>query len=117
MDKYYYKECFLEDIYHFDALEVWDKLEIGKSVKLYLKEDGEYSKNIKVELDENGPENKLLGVLSEEDSKSMLLFFKSGWNELFLGKIGLFDKENQKIKIVVYIKLKSDGQGQPGDNQ
>lgn len=119
----YYKECFLEDIYHFDALDVWDKLVPGASVKLSLDMGGDdkrgdymrgdYTKNVKVELDKEGHENKLLGVLSEEDSKSMLPFIKSGWNDLFSGKICFIDKENEKlrIKVVVYINLKSENQG------
>ncbi len=114
----YYKECFLEDIYHFDALEVWNDLVPGASVKLSLDMGGDdkrgnymrgdYTKNVKVELDKQG--NKLLGVLSEEDSKSMLPFYKSGWYDLFSGRICFIDKENEKlrIKVVVYINLKLD---------
>lgn len=30
----YYKECFIEDIYHFDALDVLEGLKIGDTVCL-----------------------------------------------------------------------------------
>lgn len=104
MDKYYYKECFLEDIYHFEALDVWKELEPGDQVSLYFdKKDADCIQKIKVKTCDS---DKVLGVLSEEDSKSMLPFYKCGWEQIFLGKIGFYDKkeENRRIKIVVYIK-------------
>lgn len=106
----YYKECFLEDIYHFEALDVWKELKPGEDVVLCLdKGDADCSKKLKVKWTNKAKDCKVLGVLSEEDSKSMLSFFKSGWDKIFSGKICFIDKEseNQRIKIVVYIKDKS----------
>lgn len=109
----YYKECFLEDIYHFDALDVLKDLEPGKVVELdYDESNATYRNRILVRWSKNKESAetlKTLGVLSEEDSKSMLPFFKNDWGkEVFMGKICFVDKETeiQRIKIVVYIKKK-----------
>ena len=116
MNRYFF-ECFVEQIYHFEALdnELLKKLEPGKDVafvsKLGDKDDkdkedksGTYKNQVLVKF-----ENKKLGVLSVEDSNKMLPFLHEGWAELFSGKIcSVYDKneENKRIKIVVYINKK-----------
>lgn len=105
----YYKECFLEDIYHFEALEVWKDLENKPEVQFfYDKDDVDYRKNIKVKLYKGRNADKVIGVLSEEDSKSMLPFFKGGWEIVFIGRVCFVgekeeDQEKQRIKVVIYI--------------
>ena len=118
MNRYFF-ECFVEQIYHFEALdnELLKKLEPGKDVEFATlsddkndddkdKEDksGTYKNQVLVKFD-----NKILGVLSVEDSNKMLPFLHEGWAELFSGKIcSVYDKneENKRIKIVVYINKK-----------
>lgn len=111
MNRYFF-ECFVEQIYHFEALdnELLKKLEPGKDVafvsKLGDKDDKSdtYKNQVFVKFD-----NKILGVLSVEDSNKMLPFLHEGWAELFSGKIcSVYDKneENKRIKIVVYINKK-----------
>lgn len=107
MNRYFF-ECFVEQIYHFEALdnELLKKLEPGNDVVfglLSVEEDksGTYRNQVLVKF-----ENKKLGVLSIEDSNKMLPFLQEGWLELFSGKIcSVYDKdnENKRIKIVVYI--------------
>lgn len=115
MNRYFF-ECFVEQIYHFEALdnELLKKLEPGKDVAFVSKlgdkdDDGDkddksdtYKNQVFVKFD-----NKILGVLSVEDSNKMLPFLHEGWGaELFSGKIcSVYDKneENKRIKIVVYI--------------
>lgn len=114
MNRYFF-ECFVEQIYHFEALdnELLKKLEPGKDVAFVSKlgnkdDDGDkddksdtYKNQVFVKFD-----NKILGVLSVEDSNKMLPFLHEGWAELFSGKIcSVNDKneENKRIKIVVYI--------------
>ena len=115
MNRYFF-ECFVEQIYHFEALdnELLKKLEPGKDVEFATlsddkndddkdKEDksGTYKNQVLVKF-----ENKKLGVLSVEDSNKMLPFLYEGWKGLFSGKIcSVYDKddENKRIKIVVYI--------------
>ena len=115
MNRYFF-ECFVEQIYHFEALdnELLKKLEPGKDVAFATlsddkndddkdKEDksGTYKNQVLVKF-----ENKKLGVLSVEDSNKMLPFLYEGWKGLFSGKIcSVYDKddENKRIKIVVYI--------------
>lgn len=100
----YYKECFVEKIGHYDALEVWSELETGTKVSL------EYDKNesvIKVNFDKND-EAKSLGILSEDDAKNIMPILKEGWTDIFFGRI-LFigtEKENGKLKLVIYIASK-----------
>lgn len=108
MNRYFF-ECFVEQIYHFEALdnELLKKLKPGKDVafssKLGDKDDKSdtYKNQVFVKFD-----NKILGVLSVEDSNKMLPFLHEGWAKLFSGKIcSVYDKddENKRIKIVVYI--------------
>ena len=108
MNRYFF-ECFVEQIYHFEALdnELLKKLEPGKKVEFASLADGKedksgtYKNQVLVKF-----ENKKLGVLSVEDSNKMLPFLQEGWTELFSGKIcSVYDKddENKRIKIVVYI--------------
>ena len=117
MNRYFF-ECFVEQIYHFEALdnELLKKLEPGKDVAFVSKsgekdDDGDkdhksdtYKNQVLVKFD-----NKILGVLSVEDSNKMLPFLYEGWKGLFSGKIcSVYDKddENKRIKIVVYINKK-----------
>ena len=117
MNRYFF-ECFVEQIYHFEALdnELLKKLEPGKDVAFVSKsgdkdDDGDkddksdtYKNQVLVKFD-----NKILGVLSVEDSNKMLPFLQEGWAKLFSGKIcSVNDKneENKIIKIVVYINKK-----------
>ena len=114
MNRYFF-ECFVEQIYHFEALdnELLKKLEPGKDVEFVSKsgdKDDDGDKDDKSDTYKNQVlvkfENKKLGVLSVEDSNKMLPFLQEGWNELFSGKIcSVYDKddENKRIKIVVYI--------------
>lgn len=106
----YYKECFLEDIYHFEALDVWEKLKLKAHVELFYDyKNADYRNNIKVKFVADRNDVKILGVLSEDDSKSMLPFFKGGWNDVFCGQVCFVQdkKEEQRIKIVVYVKSKT----------
>ena len=115
MNRYFF-ECFVEQIYHFEALDnkLLKKFKSGKNVVFATlsddkndddkdKEDksGTYKNQVLVKF-----ENKKLGVLSVEDSNKMLPFLHEGWAKLFSGKICSVndkDDENKRIKIVVYI--------------
>lgn len=107
MNRYFF-ECFVEQIYHFEALDkkILAKLVPGEDVVfclLSVEEDksGTYRNQVLVKF-----ENKKLGVLSVEDSNKMLPFLQEGWLKLFSGKICSVygqDDENKRIKIVVYI--------------
>lgn len=117
MNRYFF-ECFVEQIYHFEALdnELLKKLEPGKDVAFAtLSDDKNDDDKDKDKEDKSGTyknqvlvkfENKKLGVLSVEDSNKMLPFLHEGWAKLFSGKICSVndkDDENKRIKIVVYI--------------
>ena len=114
MNRYFF-ECFVEQIYHFEALdnELLKKLKPGKDVVFVSKlgdKDDDGDKDDKSDTYKNQDfvkfDNKILGVLSVEDSNKMLPFLQEGWKELFSGKIcSVYDKddENKRIKIVVYI--------------
>lgn len=117
----YYKECFIEDIYHFDALDVLEGLKIGDTVCLFYADedscykgpfckdprckDPHYKERIMIKT--SGDQEKILGALSIEDSKSMLPFLKNKWKDLFSGQVCFADKtkkgENNRIEIVIYI--------------
>ena len=125
MNRYFF-ECFVEQIYHFEALDnkLLKKLKPGKDVVFAtLSDDKNDDDKDKDKEDKSGTyknqvlvkfENKKLGVLSVEDSNKMLPFLHEGWGaELFSGKIcSVYDKddENKRIKIVVYINNKASVQ-------
>lgn len=100
----YYKECFVEKIEHYDALEVWSELGTGTKVSLGYDKDESV---IKVIYDkEDGP--KSLGILSEDDAKNIMPILKEGWTNIFFGRV-LFignEKENGRLKVVIYIVQK-----------
>ena len=99
----YYKECFVESVYHYEALENWQKFQIGDIFQLAYDDTHDI---VKVE-----NENFCIGKLSDEDSKSMLPFLKVGWDNLFSAKICLkngVDSEDKRIKIVIYIASKKE---------
>ena len=95
--KKYFKECYLEKIYHYDALEVWKKLETGTQLSLEL--NGEiiilkYSKD------------HILGELNPDDSKFIIDLLKQGWTGVCGATISYLVEnasENKRIKVVLYI--------------
>lgn len=104
--KKYLKECFLEKIYHFDALAKWNNLEVGSSL------------TFSPEIEDDEEEALLMlggskiGCLSKDDSKDILPFIKQKWGKLFSATI-IFKKddvesENKRIKVAIYIN-KSKG--------
>lgn len=111
----YYKECFVEQIYYFDALDdkVWKKLVPSTEVFLSLdKTDSKLRDNImvkfKIRVDDKSIEG-ILGVINKDDSKSMLPFLEAERDDVFSAKIcSKTDKETEdrQIRIVVYIVSK-----------
>ena len=65
----YYKECFVEQVYHYEALKIWQDLKTGDN--LHLIYDDKHGKVV-VKKDIS-----CLGVLGEDDSKSILPFLKA----------------------------------------
>ena len=100
----YYKECFVEQIYHFDALEMWEKLNTGSKVKLAYDNEKSIIKVI-YEMDDDA---KCIGILSDDDAKGILPMLKEGWADMFFGRIIFEDnmKENGRLRIVIYIATK-----------
>lgn len=118
------KECFLQKTNQFDALSVWEDLGMGKNVDLTYDEKKE-----KIIARLESDKSKVIGVLSEEDSKSLKPFFEAGWNTfetengnlpeivsklLFYGTISKFDEkadENKRISICIFVKDASEYAG------
>lgn len=97
----YYKECFIEDIYHFNALDVLEGLKIGDTVCLFYEDkDPCYKERVLVKT--SGKEKKILGLLSIDDSKSVLPFLKNEWKNCFLPKFVLLIK----LKVAKIIELR-----------
>lgn len=127
----YYKECFIEKIYHFDNEVVLDKVKLYSV--LYLIVDGEEPfrdqvKIIYVPDEENDNENlkqgeenqeensgngdnkkNVIGVLSKEDGKLLFDIVKNGWTNVFKAVVVKIDKdggEDKTYKIVIKIERK-----------
>ena len=104
MKKKYFKECYLEKIYHYDALDVWKKLEVG--TQLSLKLNGEII--ILKDINEN-----ILGELNPDDSKFIIDLLKQGWTGVCGATISYLVEnasENKRIKVVLYINPRTEEQ-------
>lgn len=92
------KECLLQDIYHYEALEVWKELEIGKELSLDKDEDK------KVVLIYMG---KRIGRLSDDDAKFIYDFIEAGHKDVFVGIVSFKScestDENKRLKAVIKI--------------
>lgn len=62
----FFKECYIQKTNRFGALDVWDELGMGKTLSLKYDKKEE---NVEVLF-----EDKVLGVLSDEDAKSLITF-------------------------------------------
>ncbi|MDB8995955.1 hypothetical protein PN613_07735 [Parabacteroides distasonis] len=97
----FFKECFLQDIYHYEALEVWEELEIGEKLSLGKDEN----KDKKVVLIYGG---KRIGRLSDDDAKLIYDFIEAGRKDVFVGivsfKSGETADENKRLKVVIKIR-------------
>lgn len=114
------KECSVINIYHRDALKVWDKIKVG--VNLTLKKhslngdsDGIVdAKVIDLEYEYNSGDGNnekikcIIGELSETDSTFIVDILNMGWNKVFSAYISYIDdnnpSENNKLKVVIYIE-------------
>lgn len=109
----YYKECYVEKLYHFDGIENWEELKIGVRLSLVVMNEEPFKDQVKVKLElEN--ECKVLGVISKDDGKLIYDIIKSGWDETFSAKVVNKDEngdEDKKIKIVISIEKKNNNRG------
>ena len=99
MKKQFFKECYLEKIFHYDALEVWDELKIG--TQLSLEDNGEI-----IILKDS--KDHILGELNPDDSKFIIDLLKQGWNRIWGATISSIVRdasENKRIKVVLYINI------------
>lgn len=95
----FFKECLLQDIYHYEALEVWGELEIGKELSLDKDED----KKVVLIYGE-----KRIGRLSDDDAKFIYDFIEAGYKDVFVGivslKSGETADESKRLKVVIKIR-------------
>ena len=107
------KECYLQKTNQYDTLSVWDEIkELGVELAISFDEKEE---NVIARL--NSDLSKVIGVISEEDSKSLKPYLEAGWNEykkgakeiekpLFVGKVSRVEEkadENKRLSICVFI--------------
>ena len=77
------------------------KISLGSDIEIKLSED---KKNISVTKKEDN--TKIIGYLSEEDSKAYIPYLKNGHNNIYEGFILEFDKkadQSRMLKILIYI--------------
>lgn len=105
MASIFFKECFLQNIYHYDTLEIWEKLKVGQPLFLDLNE-----KKIVLVYEkekENEKEHKFVGELSDDDAKFIYDILKAGHKDVFEGFISYISKEtadeNKRLKVVIKI--------------
>lgn len=101
----YFKECFVEQLYHFEALDCWNELKVSSSCTLDV-DKNEFKGQVLVKLKK---EEKCIGVLSKDDSVFLADVIGQGWNEAFEAVISQKEEsasENKKIKVVIRIREK-----------
>lgn len=120
MSKRYLKECFVESIYHYDALSVWNKLKTHSENNCQLSfyyDPNKYKDNkIKVELKEDDSKSPtIIGELNVDDSKIIIDVVSQGYTDVFsaiiIQKKDDVTDENKKIKVVVYVNECPKSQG------
>ena len=102
----YYKECYVEKLYHFDGIENWEELKIGERLSLVVMNEEPFKDQVKVK-DKSGC--KVFGVISKDDGKLIYDIIRSGWNKTFSAKVVNKDEngdEDKKIKIVISFEQK-----------
>lgn len=131
------KECSVINIYHRDALKVWDQIKVGDGVRLVLSgakilPEKEYKDKVDVYelntikeeiIDKEKPKTidliigikegdhfVSIGELSEDDSKLIIDFLRQGWRESLSGRISSVqsgDKDENK-RIKVVIYIEEN---------
>ena len=113
MDKFI-KECYLQKTNQYNALCVWSKIK-KLGVELAISFD-EKEENVIARL--KSDLSKIIGCISEEDSKSLRPYFEAGWNKydngtkkienpLFFGSVSRVDDkadENKRLSICIFVK-------------
>ena len=106
------KECFLQKTNQYDALKIWEKLDVSVNLLLRKNEKGDVVAKYK------GKDNVeyIVGILSKEDAQSLIPYFTEGWNDdsgadkkndLYSSIISRFDKnadENKRISICIFVE-------------
>ena len=110
--KQFLKECFLQKTNQFDALEFLpNKLRPGTELFLGVDAKIDPTKIPVVVKKDKGKDAKIIGILSEEDSKDIKPYFYAGWaGDLFQCRISRYNAdadENKRFSIAIYIKKKS----------
>lgn len=98
-EKEFLKECYVLDLLQCDALELWETLKINSEV--FLSEFEYNKKRISVKTD------KVVGLLSENDSASLLPFVQMGYADIFACNVSYKSErssENLNLKIVIKLK-------------
>ena len=108
MEKVFLKECFLTDIIKYDALSVWEKLEVGTSLEFVyeLVPFNEAKKCVFACLKKKEQKHRI-GCLSKDDSSMIAQLISMGWNDVLICYISHIDKSapnDQYIKIAIYIQ-------------
>lgn len=109
--KVFLKECYIQNTNHYSALDVWNRLKIGKSLNLKYIDD-------KVMLYINVAKSiKNIGFLSDEDAIDIKQYVKSGWgNMLYEARLSYIDESNsdesKRMKAVIYIMHHNNADGQ-----
>lgn len=109
MKKEFLKECYVCETNRYDALteEVWSQLNVNNKLFLGYCEDKDKEK-VYVQINVDGDEEpRIIGVLSKEDSESIIKYVKMSWgNSLYNTVISRFDDkadENKRLSVVIYI--------------
>ena len=104
MANFFFKECFLQGVYHYEALEIWDKLEIGQLLSLRLNAEKD---RIVLAVKDGENNGKVVGELSDDDAKFIYDIIKAGHDNVFGGiiiyKSNETTDENKRLKAVIKI--------------
>lgn len=101
----YYKECFIEKIYHFDNEAVLKDIQLYTDLHLSVDNDEPFGDRVKIISEQN--KDKVIGVLSKEDGKLIYDIIKNGWIKVFKAVVVKIDKdggEDKTYKIVIKIE-------------
>ena len=107
--KKYFMDCHLAGRKYHDADEVWDKLQVGTSLRLYREMDNRYDPEAVAVMyyDVEQEEEFLIGYIPRESNETLAVLLEMGWADLFECRISNVNPEvHWENQIHLTIKIK-----------
>lgn len=104
-DKEHFLSCYVAGFTYHNGCEIFDKIKIGKKVRLIREDENEYDhKAVAVFFGD-----KHIGYVPRQQNSKLTQFIDLGYEDIFEARIQSIDPTahpEQQVSIVIYIKRK-----------